>query len=107
MPVLPRFRSRGAGVTPIYQTKFGNDGNCLQAALASVFDLALEAVPDFVNEHGAAWVEKLNDWLYSRGVFYFEARYSDLLRDFLQEGVGCGWHLIGGPSSRGLDHVVV
>ena len=50
---------------PVDQTLFGpDDGNCLQAAIASVLELELEQVPDFANEYDEPeWHDRLNEWL--------------------------------------------
>ena len=53
---------------PVLQTKFGNGegeaaGNCLQAALASLFDLPLDSVPHFVAEPGSRWWSAMQEWL--------------------------------------------
>jgi hypothetical protein len=47
-------------VTPVMQTKFGREGNCLAACLASAFDLSLQNVPEFEGEY---WMTDLEVWL--------------------------------------------
>lgn len=46
-------------MTPVYQNRFGEGyGNCMQAAFATLFDLKLEEVPNFIeidNWHDAMW----------------------------------------------------
>ena len=35
----------------VKQTRFGNDGNCLQACIASILDIEdINTIPDFINE---------------------------------------------------------
>lgn len=56
----------------IMQTKFGPDqGNCLQACVATIFGLPLSEVDDF-NLAGERWFAELVEWAGSRshGVFY-------------------------------------
>ena len=61
---------------PVYQTKFGGSdtpeieqGNCLAAALASVFELTLEDVPDFAGEiSNGKWFLHLEQWLARRNL---------------------------------------
>ncbi len=50
---------------PVYQTKFSkDDGDCIQAALASIWEIALEDAPDFTGELDTGeWVGHLNRWL--------------------------------------------
>ncbi len=52
---------------PVYQTKFGKgNGNCFQAALASILELPLDDVPHFMVEEG--WERHLEEWLAARGL---------------------------------------
>jgi hypothetical protein len=58
----------------VVQTRFGNPGgNCHQAALASLLELPLEAVPDFVNDYHF-WDTEQNKWLYNMGLFCVHVR---------------------------------
>lgn len=45
----------------IKQTKFGKEGNCLSACLASFFNINIEGIPDFAEEN--IWCFDLSDWL--------------------------------------------
>jgi len=55
----------------VYQTKYGRkEGNCFQAALASLFELKFDDVPDFCNIYSTEteeWYEKFVEWLNERG----------------------------------------
>ena len=55
---------------PVYQTRDGVGGNCLQAAVASVLELPLDDVPDFVNAPDGmrTWPLALEAWLTERGL---------------------------------------
>jgi len=65
---------------PVYQTKFGGSdapeeeqGNCLAASLASIFELKLEEVPDFTGEiNDGRWFIHLSDWLMRRNLYIVE-----------------------------------
>lgn len=35
----------------VYQTRYGEDGNCFQACIASLLEVGLEDVPDFANKY--------------------------------------------------------
>lgn len=51
------------------QTKTGKDGNCFQACIASMLDLSLEEVPDFVNLYSADdWLPECSKWLRKIGL---------------------------------------
>jgi len=50
---------------PVYQTKFGQgNGNCFQAAVASILELELDDVPDFCNLYSDdEWFNEFQKWL--------------------------------------------
>ena len=59
-------------VIPVMQTRLTKAGaaNCLQACLASILELPLDAVPDFVNGYdgdGHEWLDRCYAWLRERG----------------------------------------
>ena len=55
-------------MTPVYQTIIDKGhGNCMQAAIASLFDEKLENVPNFI--------EMGDDWFYNLRKFYKEKGY--------------------------------
>lgn len=94
-------------MTPVFQNKFSDlsdedgVGNCLQAVIASILDLPLEAVPHFVQ-----------DDILSDG----ELHWWTQLRRFVREH-GCRiyydtpmqneYYLRTGNSPRGFPHVVI
>jgi hypothetical protein len=51
-------------VTPAYQTRFGDAGDCFAACVASVLGLPTADVPDF---RGRGWPPRLRAWLAARG----------------------------------------
>jgi hypothetical protein len=58
-------------VIPVYQDPAHPQGNCLQAAIASVLELPLEDVPDFANRNGEEnpnWLVDICDWSLGRGI---------------------------------------
>jgi hypothetical protein len=80
------------------QERMGIYGNCLQAAVATYFELPLDAVPHFAAfENG--WEEALRLWLKGteRGTCHFD----------FTEPIGPGRCLLIGPSPRGVRHVCV
>jgi len=94
---------------PVMQTIFGGGpargeppGNCLQAAIASLLELPLEAVPHVLADGDEGpWYENLQAW----------AR-RELGMDFLTFPehaipVPAGYHLISGTSPRGVTHTAV
>lgn len=88
---------------PVFQTKFKPpDGNCMQACIASVLELDLDDVPNFVDAQ-SGWWEQLTEWLGKRGLTPWHFSWGPDWRP--EPGM---WHLIDGPSPRGeYLHVVV
>jgi hypothetical protein len=88
---------------PVDQTQFvgeGAGGNCVQASLASILDLPLDAVPHFLEtaDQPSHWELAFMDWLEERGVGYIR-REGEWIFD--------GYYLASGPSPRGVSHMVV
>lgn len=91
---------------PVDQTFFGpEEGNCLQACIASLFELPLEDVPHFVLEEN--WVKALDDWLikYDLQSVDVDLKYMRTQDDDMW--MPSGYHLICGESSRECSHAVV
>lgn len=102
----------------------GRPGNCYQAAIASVLDLALDEVPHFAT-FVDDWVQRSERWFADRGLI--RSFYTDTALGQLREAASAGrlWvvpgtdvhgHLVerivgalgAGPSPRGnFRHVVV
>jgi len=98
-------------MTPVDQRVLDHDpargrfGDCLRACVASVLELPYEAVPQFAVADD--WVERLQEWLAPRGLFYLqlavEHPYSPGLLRYLR-----GHYLVIGEQSRGgTVHCVV
>jgi hypothetical protein len=47
---------------PTLQTKFDNDGDCLSACIATLFDIHINDVPWFA-ENDDNWIFNLSDWM--------------------------------------------
>lgn len=60
-------------MTPVFQTIIsGTNGNCMQAALASLLDLQLDEVPDF-KQSGHKWMADIYNFVWSKGYEYHGA----------------------------------
>ena len=84
---------------PIDQTAFKTEttrGNCMQAAVASILELPLESVPNFI-EHNDPW-GVLNKFL--RG---FNLRIFGIIDDYWPHT----YYLATGLSPRNIQHMVV
>lgn len=89
---------------PVTQTKFGGEeGNCLQACLASILEIDIEEIPWFGAD--AFWVDRKNEWL---AQFDLAAIDIDVSSSYKGNWKYLGYHLINGPSPRGdFWHAVV
>ena len=91
---------------PVFQTRYGaKKGNCFQAALASLFELELETVPDFCNKysvHTDEWYIQFLKWLNKRGYT------SIVLKDNLERPnyKDC-YLLVSGKNADGVNHCVI
>lgn len=87
---------------PIDQTKLHDppavNGNCLNAALASILEIDIEEVPHFEDMTRLKWYPSLRRWLESLGFH--------LLR-WDQKVYLPGFFIANGPSPRGFEHSVV
>lgn len=109
-------------MTPVTQDKFGLEGNCMAACIASIFDLPLSEVPNFAEGNGnGQWFAKLWNFCRARG-FEVIPWYCDGVNpqtgesfekplDFenLPEHLqGCyPYYLQCGPAARGWSHATV
>ena len=88
----------------VMQTKFGAEGNCFDACIASLLEMPLEQVDYFRGED--TWYKDLQIWLEPMGLGYVEVdlKHSPLYHFPLPLLVKCG-----GPSPRGVEggHAVV
>lgn len=93
-------------------------GNCLQAAVASLLDLPLDAVPHFVacRDPGESWWRDLRRFMRGRGddIFYVPvddpgaAEWLAQLRERMRTGGVAPYVLASGKSPRGdFQHAVV
>lgn len=94
---------------PVYQTRFGAEGNCWPACLASLFEVPLEEVDQCACQH-EDWRAQTDAWLASKGLFYVEVPW-------VQEGTGLPFPItcppdgslviVGCWSNRNLPHVCI
>ncbi len=87
---------------PVYQDRFGGkEGNCMQAAIASILEVPMTEVPHFMLYDTDDWWEKYEDWTKQFGLQPIGIDPNGVWKPK-------GWHLIIGGSPRGeFDHVVV
>lgn len=86
---------------PVSQTKFGQEGNCLMACIASIFEVPLDSLPDLEAMKDRDWFRVMNATLETFGVKAFSVGNS---KDRLAPS---GYHIAVGQSPRDLQHAVV
>jgi hypothetical protein len=90
---------------PVQQTIFGPPhGDCYRACVASILELPIDDVPNFV-ESGDKWIEATEDFLLK-----FRLQPITLMVDHCRDAglIPAGYHIIGGKSPRGdFYHAVV
>lgn len=90
-------------MVPVHQTIFGNKrGNCLQACVASILELDLDEVPNFVEAQNGEWWKALNDFLLGYGIqpVILDANPKSLEDDVIPWKPK-GLHILSGKSPRG------
>jgi hypothetical protein len=91
---------------PVEQTRVGSGvGNCFAACLASILEIPVEDIPDFLND-GDEFLDQLAWFLFPYGLVYVQVEPDDPIvnRMFM---VGQMWHTIEGVSPRGGLHACV
>ena len=90
---------------PVKQTILnGTRGNCLAACMASIYDLRLEDVPNFVLQKGPAWWDSTIEFMETRGHWPLVI---DALTWTETKRVPFGYHIMTGPGPRGFEHAVI
>ncbi len=88
---------------PVYQTVFSiPGGNCLQAALASVFEVPLGTVPHFANLDSDDWWQQCQEWCIKTFGVYPVFVPTDTKLEFIR-----GYHLMNVKTPSGSEHAVV
>jgi hypothetical protein len=84
---------------PLTQTKFGGvEGNCLPTCVASILEINIEDVPNFVTLEGDWW-EHFHDFMISKGYKPFHMNGDEITPK--------GYHIACGMADRGFHHACV
>ena len=97
-------RALGGAVPPraVHQTTFGRKGNALQAAFASVLDLDMDAVPNFIDSND--YMASINAFLAPRGLAFLRVDCDGATVPLALDGATC---LVVGQSPLGIRQVCV
>lgn len=88
----------------VFQTRYGKgNGNCFQAAIASILELPFEEVPDFCNQYtNQKYYDEFVKWLNTKGYSAIPLMYETTL-EYLK---GC-YYLASGINDNGIRHCVI
>ena len=90
---------------PVDQTRYGAEGNCWNACLASVLEISLETIPDFDDE---TWYDDCRHWLRTTcecTLMTLRTPEGVPIEHLLSE-MRC-YCIVGGRAARGFAHAVV
>jgi len=82
-------------------------GSCMQTAIASILEMPLDQVPNFVDVTGPSWWDLLQSWVLEHcgcQLFSLPPKMSERVVTYAWPGTYC---IVSGISPRGLGHVVV
>lgn len=88
---------------PVYQNKIGSNGSCFASCIASILELPIKDVPNFV-EFGKDWMLELWKFLEPKGLTYTSVNFK---QHEAPERIPSGYHIISGYAPRGYRHSVV
>jgi hypothetical protein len=77
------------------------NGNCLQACIASLLDMPIDDVPHFADHRGSDWFDKMNEWLIKQGYWVL------VISGWDNEFTPHGYCIANGISPRGVMHSVI
>jgi hypothetical protein len=91
----------GTTFSPVFQDRVGDNGNCFEACLASLFEVSLHDIPDFPTHDEPEFEKELADWLSKQDLAYTRTDPDDTM--FNTDT----YHIIEGISPRGGPHACV
>lgn len=93
-------------MSPVFQTRFGLEGNCFAACVASILGCPITDVPIVLDGNQN---RSLNEWLAPRGLFYFEFEIRSLMTGAFEDAMGIFTVESDTPEVRekGFTHAVV
>lgn len=95
---------------PIKQTKFGEEGNCFAACIASLLECDIDSVPFLgKDEDWNEYSERLNDFLKESHqiLFSWDEYDPEIITDFTITGLKNTYYILSGKAARGYEHAVI
>ena len=101
---------------PVDQTTFGwwrppyQPGNCLSACLATILDLSIDDVPNFIDlsdTNDSQWRDRLNAWLAAMGLRAHHISFAPCPTEALAGFAPSSPFVLFGRSKKNFEHAVV
>jgi hypothetical protein len=95
---------------PIKQTKFGDEGNCFAACIASLLECDINCVPFLgKDENWDEYNARLNVFLKENHqiIFYSGEYVSENYSDFVNLDLRDSYYIVSGKAARGFEHAVI
>lgn len=96
----------------VMQDKFGSQGNCMSAVMATMFQLPLEQVPYFIEgclpgaEGDKLFNDRIDVFLKSIGFYIEYYEWTECMQGFIKYHPN-NYFLVGGLSPRGYQHITI
>lgn len=92
----------------VIQTKYGEEGNCFAACIASLFEVEIDDIPFLADfQDWNEYLSVLNSTLRNKfGVILFYGEFKDW-DDYIKENYIDSHYIVSGDSNKGLEHAVI
>jgi hypothetical protein len=90
------------------QTKYGEEGNCFAACIASLFEVEIADIPFLADyKNWDEYLSVLNSILRNKfEVILLHGEFKDW-EDYLKENYIDSYYIVSGDSNKGLEHAVI
>ena len=93
---------------PVMQTKYGEDGNCFAACVASILEVSIDEVPWLKEpENWKDYSLRLNNYLKEKHYLKLFHFGFDALTNHYPDTMTDGYYIVSGKIEGGLEHSVV
>lgn len=106
---MAKIRAGAKQFKPVYQTEFGDKGNCCQAAIASILGKELDEVPNFIELYPGKTKRAISDFWDAIEDYFFEQGYQlwSPPLSIIQKLPDDVYYLAVGNTNREFTHMVV
>ena len=93
---------------PLMQTRFGEEGNCFAACVASILEVSIDEVPWLEDpENWQDYSLRLNNYLKERHDLKLFAFGFESITSHFPDALTDGYYIVSGKIHGGLEHSVV